>query len=81
MKRLSDFAFAIGIYSIFVTSPAQAYLDGATISIILQALTGAVASVLLFGKVYIARFFSFFSFFNFRRARPSAPAVGDSREA
>lgn len=76
MKRLSDFAFALGIYSIFVTSPAYAYLDSATISIILQAVTGAFASFLLFGKLHIARFMSFF-----RRSRPSVPAVGDNREA
>ena len=75
MKRFSDFAFAIGIYSIFVTSPAYAYLDGATISIILQAVVGAFASALLFGKVYLARITSFF-----RRGRPSVPAVGDNRE-
>jgi len=76
MKRFSDFAFAIVIFSVFVTSPAQAYLDSATISIILQAVTGAFAGFLLFGKIYIARFLSFF-----RRGRTSAPTAGDNREA
>lgn len=76
MKRLTDFLFAIAIYSVFVSSPAHAYLDTATISIILQAVTGAFASFLLFGKVHLARFMSFF-----RRARPAVPAAGDERGA
>jgi hypothetical protein len=75
MKRFSDFAFAIVIYSVFVTSPAQAYLDSATISMILQAVTGAFASFILFGKVYWSRFLGLF------RRRAGAPAAGDNREA
>ena len=76
MKRLTDFLFAIAVYSVFVSTPAHAYLDTATISIILQAVAGAFASVLLFGKVHLARLMSFF-----RRPRPSAPAAGDERGA
>ncbi|MDQ8757513.1 hypothetical protein RCO27_14880 [Sphingosinicella sp. LHD-64] len=76
MKRFTDFAFAIVIYSVFVTAPAQAYLDSATINIILQAVTGVFASALLFGKVYWARFTGFF-----RRGRTSAPASGDNQKA
>lgn len=76
MKRFSDFLFAIFVFSIFAASPAYAYLDTATISIVLQGLAGAFASFLVFGKVHVARFMSFF-----RRGRPSVPAVGDNREA
>jgi len=76
MKRISDILFAILVFSVLAPSPAYAYLDSATISIILQAVTGAVASFLLFGKVHIARFMSFF-----RRGQPSIPAAGDSRES
>ena len=76
MKRLTDFLFAIAVYSVFVSTPAHAYLDTATISIILQAVAGAFASVLLFGKVHLTRLMSFF-----RRPRPSAPAAGDERGA
>lgn len=76
MKRVSDFAFALGVYAIFAASPAYAYLDTATISIILQAVAGAFASVLLFGKVHLARFMSLF-----RRGRRAAPAAGDRGEA
>lgn len=72
MKRMTDFVFAIAIYSVFVSTPAYAYLDTATISIILQAVTGVFASVLLFGKVHLARFMSLF-----RRARPTVPAAGE----
>lgn len=75
MKRFSDFAFAILIYSVFVTAPAQAYLDSATISIILQAVTGAFASFILFGKVYWARFLGLF------RRRAGASASGDNSKA
>ena len=74
MKRFSDFAFAIFIYSVFVSSPAQAYLNSATISIILQAVTGAFASFILFGKVYWARFLGLF------RRQAGAPAAGDKHE-
>ncbi len=41
-------------------SPAQAYLDGATISLFLQAIAGTVAGAFLFGKVYLARITGFF---------------------
>lgn len=51
-KFLSDSSFVIVVLGVLCASPAQAYLDGATISLILQALTGAIASALLFGKFY-----------------------------
>lgn len=57
-KTFSDMLFAIFAFvavSVATTTPAYAYLDGATVSMALQALTGAVASVLLFGKIYWAK--------------------------
>ena len=51
-KFVSDSIFAILVFGVLCASPAHAYLDGATISLILQAVTGAVASALLFGKIY-----------------------------
>ena len=47
--------FAFVAFSVATTTPALAYLDGATVSMALQAITGAVASVLLFGKIYWAK--------------------------
>lgn len=51
-KAVSDSIFALLVFSVLCVSPAQAYLDGATISLVLQAITGAVASTLLVGKLY-----------------------------
>jgi hypothetical protein len=51
-KHISNSLFAIAVFGILSPSPALAYLDGGTISLILQAVTGAVASALLFGKIY-----------------------------
>ena len=55
MKILSNALFAIVIFGILTPTPAHAYLDGATVSMALQALTGAIASVLVFGKIYWSR--------------------------
>jgi ABC-type uncharacterized transport system permease subunit len=57
-KTFPDMLFAVFAFIAFsfaTTTPAYAYLDGATVSMALQALTGAVASVLLFGKIYWAK--------------------------
>ena len=56
MKKLSDLAFAIAVFGILPAAPAYAYLDGATVSMVLQAVTGAIAGILLFGKLYWAKF-------------------------
>lgn len=37
------------------TSPAFAYLDGATGSMLLQALIGGTATAMVFGRTYIAK--------------------------
>lgn len=44
-----------------MTSPAYAYLDGATGSMLLQAIIGGVATAMVFGRVYLAKFKAFFS--------------------
>lgn len=44
-----------------VSSPAYAYLDAGTGSIMIQAIIGAVASAMLFGRVYLAKAKAFFS--------------------
>ena len=51
-KKVSDFVFAVLVLSILTTSPAHAYLDGATVSLVLQGIAGAFASALIFGKMY-----------------------------
>ena len=60
-KRISDCVFGIAVFSTVCASPAHAYLDGGTISLVLQAVTGAVASALLFGKIYWGKLKSFVS--------------------
>ena len=61
MKRLMDFALALVVTGALTASPAHAYLDGGTISLALQALTGAVAGFLLFGRTYLAKVRNLFS--------------------
>ena len=58
--NLTNTAFALVVFSALPAAPAHAYLDGGTVSMVLQALAGAVASVLLFGKVYWSKFKSLF---------------------
>jgi hypothetical protein len=60
MKLASDFLFALVVTTVLTASPAQAYLDGATISLFLQAVAGTVAGALLFGKAYLSRITGFF---------------------
>ena len=62
-KSLTDMlfaAFAFAGFSLATTTPAYAYLDGATVSMALQAVTGAIVSVLLFGKIYWSKLKSIF---------------------
>ena len=72
-KFVSDSVFAILVFGVLCASPAYAYLDSGTISLILQAATGAVASVLLFGKIYWGKLVGFFS-------RKSPAAGNDQRD-
>jgi hypothetical protein len=60
-KNISNALFAVVVFGVLCPSPAYAYLDGATISLILQAVTGAIASALLFGKIYWNKLVRLFS--------------------
>lgn len=68
MKRFKEFVFVATATTVFVDTPAYAYLDGATISIFLQGVTGAVAAGLLFGRTYLAKLTSLF-----RRSSDAGP--------
>ena len=59
-KNISNATFAIIVFGVLSPAPAFAYLDGATVSLILQAVTGAIASALLFGKIYWNKLVGFF---------------------
>lgn len=60
MVNFSAALFAI-LIAVFATSaPAYAYLDGASVSIAMQAVIGTIASVLVFGKFYWNKFKSLF---------------------
>lgn len=60
MKRFNEFVFVVGFTAVFVDAPAHAYLDSGTISLVLQGVAGAIASVLLFGRAYLERVKTFF---------------------
>lgn len=60
-RFVSNSLFAIVVYGVLCAAPAHAYLDSGTISLVLQAVTGAVASALLFGKIYWSKLVGFFS--------------------
>lgn len=68
-KFVSDTVFAILVFGVFCASPAYAYLDSATISLVLQAVTGAIASWLVFGKMYWSKLVG--------RFRSKSPATGN----
>lgn len=55
MRRIKEFVFVVAVSGAFVDTPAYAYLDGGTISLFLQGLTGAAAAALLFARSYIAK--------------------------
>ena len=60
-KFVSDTVFAIVVFGVLCASPAYAYLDSGTISLVLQAVTGAIASWLVFGKMYWSKLVARFS--------------------
>ena len=73
LKFLSDFLFAIIVLGLLCAAPAHAYLDSATISLALQALTGLIAGWLVLGKVYWSKITRLF--------RRDGPAVShDSKD-
>ena len=54
MKRAVPF-IALGAVFLSLSTPAMAYLDGATGSMLLQAVIGGVASAAMFGRHYLAK--------------------------
>jgi len=60
MGRISDIVFILFVASVIPAAPANAYIDPASISMALQVITGAIASVLIFGKAYLLRIAAFF---------------------
>jgi hypothetical protein len=46
---------SLAVLYVSLASPAFAYLDGATGSMILQAMIGGVATAMVFGRMYIAK--------------------------
>lgn len=60
MPRPTRFTLTLAALMIFSATPAHAYLDAGTGSIMLQAVVGAVATALMFGRLYLARIKGFF---------------------
>lgn len=60
MKKYTDIAFIVTVFSTVMTSPAHAYLDPGTASLILQSTIGAIAGALVFGKLYLMKIRNFF---------------------
>lgn len=58
-KSLARFAILFGVFA-SLCSPAYAYLDPATGSIMVQALIGAVATWVMYSKMFAAKAKSFF---------------------
>ena len=55
MPRPTLFTLSIASMLIATASPAYAYLDAGTGSMMLQAIVGAAASALMLGRLYFAR--------------------------
>jgi hypothetical protein len=55
MKRHLTTYVVLGAVYLSLSSPAFAYLDGATGSMILQAIIGGTATVAVVGRNYIAK--------------------------
>ena len=58
-KSLARFAVLFGVYA-SLSTPAYAYLDPATGSIIVQAAIGVVATWVMYSKMFAAKAKSFF---------------------
>lgn len=71
MNRLSDFIALPFVLIVFTASPAYAYLDPGTGSILLQGLIAGIAGVTVYFRSYWWRLMSFF------RKSDEGPAEGD----
>lgn len=70
IARLNQpFAFATIFLAASAVSPAYAYLDPGTGSMMLQLMLGGVAGLMVVGKLYFQRVSEFFRSFG-RRRRP-----------
>jgi hypothetical protein len=67
MKRLLISGAALACCYTALATPAYAYLDGGTASIVLQSLIAGAATVLMFGRHQLARIKGWFS----RTLKPS----------
>lgn len=61
MKKSNVRYGALAVVYLSLASPAFAYLDGATGSMLLQALIGGTATAALFGRAYLAKIRAFFA--------------------
>ena len=59
-KSLTRFAILFGVYA-SLSTPAYAYLDPATGSIIVQSIIGVVATWVMYSKMFAAKAKSFFA--------------------
>jgi hypothetical protein len=72
MKKLElRWLYLFGVY-VALSSPAYAYLDPATGSIAIQALIGAVATWIMYSKMFAAKAKTFFVNLVKRRSSPDA---------
>lgn len=58
---LSKTTIATAALFMTASSPAFAYLDAGTGSIMIQAIFGVIASAMLFGRAYLAKAKAFFA--------------------
>ena len=61
MLRPTRLTLSLAAVAIISATPAHAYLDAGTGSIMLQAIVGAVATGLMFGRLYLARIKALFA--------------------
>lgn len=61
-KSASGVISVAAFLMLFIASPAQAYLDPSTGSLIIQIILGGIAGILVAGKLYWARVKEFFGF-------------------
>jgi len=54
-RRWGATSLLIALLAVLLTTPAHAYLDAGSASMLFQALIGAIAAALVFSKTYWAR--------------------------
>jgi uncharacterized membrane protein (DUF485 family) len=61
MKHTGGILFGVGVSMLLPLTPAHAYLDAGSVSMAFQVAIGAVASALMFGKIYFRKVVALFS--------------------